>query len=107
MAVIRRETMELRAEDEIVKVRHLVRQWADELGFGLVDQTKLVTAASELSRNALVHGGGGTVVFEALEDGPPRVLRVSVAVEGPGIPDMALALGDGYTTGSGPGSVVG
>ncbi len=103
MAVIRRETMELRAEDEIVKVRHLVRQWASELGFGLVDQTKLVTAASELSRNTLVHGGGGTVELEALEEGLRRGLRLTFTDFGPGIADIELALRDGYTTGSGLG----
>ncbi|HLV67507.1 MAG TPA: anti-sigma regulatory factor [Polyangiaceae bacterium] len=95
--------MELRAEDEIVKVRHLVRQWASELGFGLVDQTKLVTAASELSRNTLVHGGGGTVELEALEEGLRRGLRLTFTDFGPGIADIELALRDGYTTGSGLG----
>jgi len=103
MVVVRRAALEIRREEDMVRVRRSVRQWADELGFGLVDQTKLVTAASELSRNALVHGGGGTVVFEALEDGPRRGLRLTFTDEGPGIPDVELALSDGYTTGSGLG----
>jgi serine/threonine-protein kinase RsbT len=80
-----------------------VRQRAVELGFNLVDQTKIVTAASELARNTVQYGGGGTVTIEALEDMGRRGLRLTFADEGPGIPDVELAMKDGFTTGSGLG----
>jgi serine/threonine-protein kinase RsbT len=69
MAVLKSETVALRSEDTIVRIRQLVRQWAVEVGFSLVDQTKMVTAASELARNTVIYGGGGTVLCEALNDG--------------------------------------
>jgi serine/threonine-protein kinase RsbT len=74
-----------------------------ELGFGLVDQTKIVTAASELGRNTVVHGGGGEARLEALNDGSRRGLRLSFEDKGPGIPDVETAMRDGYTTGGGLG----
>jgi serine/threonine-protein kinase RsbT len=80
-----------------------VRQFALELGFSLVDQTKIVTAASELARNTLEYGGGGTVKLEALEEGIRRGLRLTFEDTGPGIPDIELALKDGFTTGGGLG----
>jgi serine/threonine-protein kinase RsbT len=80
-----------------------VRQFAVKQGFSLVDQTKIVTAASELARNTLDYGGGGTVKLEALQDGIRQGLRLTFEDEGPGIPDIELALKDGYTTGSGLG----
>jgi serine/threonine-protein kinase RsbT len=87
----------------VVLVRQAVRQIAIEVGFSLVDQTKIVTAASELARNTLDYGGGGTATLEALEDGRRRGVRLIFADQGPGIPDIDLALKDGYTTGGGLG----
>lgn len=90
-------------ESDIVKVRQAVRALALELKCSLVDQTKVVTAASELARNLLIHGGGGEVRLELLEEGMRRGVRAVFEDHGPGIPDVALALKDGYTTGSGMG----
>lgn len=95
--------MPCRTDADVVAARQAVRRWATELRFSLVDQTKLVTAASELARNAVQYGGGGTVRLDALEDGARRGLRLVVEDQGPGIPDLALALTDGYTTGGGLG----
>ena len=103
MAVIRDEQMPLRTEDEVVRVRQVAREWAISLGFGLVDQTKIVTAASELARNTVIYGGGGAVRFEALNDGPRRGLRLTFEDKGPGIADVPQALKDGYSTGTGLG----
>ncbi|HYR06122.1 MAG TPA: anti-sigma regulatory factor [Longimicrobium sp.] len=103
MRVRKDESRPLRAEDDVVRARQAVRSWAVELGFSLVDQTKLVTAASELARNTVVYGGGGTLRMEALEDGARKGLRLVFADEGPGIPDVETALRDGYTTGGGLG----
>ena len=103
MAVIRDEVVPLRTEDEVVRVRQVTREWAITLGFGLVDQTKIVTAASELARNTVIYGGGGMVRLEALNDGPRRGLRLTFEDKGPGIPDIPLALKDGYSTGTGLG----
>jgi serine/threonine-protein kinase RsbT len=74
-----------------------------EVGFSIVDQTKIVTAASELARNAVIYGGGGTVSIHTVTNGARKGLRMIFADKGPGIPDVALALKDGYTTGSGLG----
>jgi len=87
----------------VVLVRQLVREWSIAAGFSLVDQTKLVTAASELARNLVEYGGGGTIRLEALNDGSKRGLRVFFEDQGPGIPDVAQALRDGFTTGNGLG----
>jgi serine/threonine-protein kinase RsbT len=103
MRVRKDESRPLRAEDDVVRARQAVRSWAVEMGFSLVDQTKLVTAASELARNTVVYGGGGTLRMEALEDGARKGLRLVFADEGPGIPDLEKALRDGYTTGGGLG----
>ena len=103
MAVVRDEQVPVRGEDEVVRVRQLAREWAVSLGFGLVDQTKIVTAASELARNTVIYGGGGTVRFQALNDGPRRGLRLTFEDTGPGIADLQLALKDGYSTGTGLG----
>ena len=84
-------------------VRQVVRAWAVELGFGLVDQTKVVTAASELARNTVTYGGGGTVTLAALSDGGRRGLRLAFEDEGPGIKDIEQAMKDGFTTGNGLG----
>ena len=103
MHVVRTETYALRSDGDIVQVRQAVRSWSAELRFSLVDQTKMVTAASELARNAVVYGGGGVARLETLEDGRRRGLRVTFEDEGPGIPDIDLALSDGYTSGGGLG----
>jgi serine/threonine-protein kinase RsbT len=95
--------MGIQSSADVVLVRQSVRQWAVELRFSLVDQTKIVTAASELARNTLDYGGGGTVKLEALQEGIRRGLRLTFEDNGPGIPDIALALKDGFTTGSGLG----
>jgi len=103
MAVARDEQVSVRTEDEVVRVRQLVREWAVSLGFGLVDQTKIVTAASELARNTVIYGGGGTVRLQALNDGARRGLCLTFEDQGPGIADLQLALKDGYSTGTGLG----
>lgn len=103
MAVLRDELVGLRSADNIIKARQVVRDCAVAQGLSLVDQTKLVTAASELARNTLIHGGGGDMRLEALTDGPRRGVRVTFTDEGPGIPDIALAMKDGYTSGGGLG----
>ena len=101
--MVRTEIMNVHTSADIVRVRQAVRQMAVELKFGLVDQTKIVTAASELARNTLDYGGGGTVKLEELESGSRRGLRLVFEDQGPGIPDLELALKDGYTTGGGLG----
>jgi serine/threonine-protein kinase RsbT len=103
MAVVKHDTRALRDSEDVVKIRQAVREWAISSGFSLVDQTKIVTAASELARNAVLHGGGGTVRLESLNDGARRGLRVVFEDQGRGIPDIAQALRDGFTTGSGLG----
>lgn len=103
MDMLRHEMMSIQSSADIVLVRQAVRKWSVELGFSLVDQTKIVTAASELARNTLDYGGGGTVKLETLQDGMRRGLRLTFADQGPGILDIDLALKDGYTTGGGLG----
>lgn len=103
MDIQRCETMSIQSSADVVLVRQAVRQWAVELRFSLVDQTKIVTAASELARNTLDYGGGGTVKLEALQEGIRRGLRLTFEDKGPGIPDLDLALKDGFTTGGGLG----
>jgi len=103
MAVLKTETLPLRSTDDVVHVRQVARQWAVQMGLSLVDQTKLVTAASELARNTVTYGGGGEVILEALNDINRRGVRLTFTDQGPGIPDITLALKDGYTTGGGMG----
>jgi serine/threonine-protein kinase RsbT len=103
MDIQRSETMSIQSSADVVLVRQAVRQWAVELRFSLVDQTKIVTAASELARNTLDYGGGGMVKLEALHEGIRRGLRLTFEDKGPGIPDLDLALKDGFTTGGGLG----
>jgi serine/threonine-protein kinase RsbT len=88
----------LQGEEHIVAARHAVRAAAAKLRFGLVDQTKMVTAASELARNAIVHGKGGKMVLEILDDGLRNGLRATFVDTGPGIADIDLALRDGYSS---------
>lgn len=101
------ETMSIQSSQDVIFVRQKIRQFAVKLGFSLVDQTKIVTAASELARNTLDYGGGGTVRLEALEYGMRKGLQLVFEDSGPGIPDIDLALKDGYTTGSGLGMGLG
>ena len=103
MSLLRTETMPIHSDGDVVMIRQKVRAWAVESGFGLVDQTKIVTAASELARNALVHGGGGAAHLELLNDGTRKGLRLTFADSGPGIPDIELAMREGYSTGTGLG----
>ncbi len=95
--------VQLRQQEDVVSVRHHVRSLALELGFSLIDQTKVVTAASELARNTVIHGGGGHALLEILEDRGRRGLRLAFIDSGPGIPDTTKAMQDGFTTGSGLG----
>lgn len=103
MPVLKHDSMPIRSESDVVLVRQTARKWAIELGFSLVDQTKILTAASELARNTLIHGGGGSVRLESLGEGMRKGLRLTFEDQGPGIPDLELALRDGYTTGNGLG----
>ena len=107
MVVMKNDTMEIQASNHVVLVRQAVRKWAIDLGFSLVDQTKMITAASELARNTLDYGGGGTVRLEALENGRRKGLRLTFEDRGPGIPDVDKALTDGFTTGKGLGMGLG
>ena len=100
---LKSEAFPVMSSADVVKVRQVVRQWAGDLKFSLVEQTKLVTATSELARNALEHGGGGTMLAEVLEDGARKGIKLVFDDKGPGIADIELALRDGYTTGGGMG----
>ncbi len=97
------EEIPIRTSSDVVHVRHVVRQRAQALGFSIVDQTKLVTAASELARNAMEHGGGGSVAVESLDEGTRAGLRLTFEDHGAGIPDIDRAMVDGYTTRTGLG----
>ncbi len=103
MEVSKSDALEIRVSDDVVLVRQAVRKWAIELGFSLVDQTKIITAASELARNTIDYGEGGTVRLESLIDGFRKGLRLIFLDNGPGIADIELALTDGYTSGKGLG----
>lgn len=97
------EQLELKTSDQIVMARQAVRRLTTELGFSLVDQTKLVTAASELARNVIQHGGGGHAILEVLSEGTRKGLRLTFQDTGPGIPDIQLALKEGFSTRGGLG----
>ncbi len=103
MAILRDETFPIRSSDDIVKVRQITREWALMQAFSLVDQTKIVTAASELARNTLEYGRGGEVRIQALQEGARRGVRLTFTDHGPGIADLGNALRDGFTTGDGMG----
>jgi serine/threonine-protein kinase RsbT len=103
MKLLKVETIEIKGPFDIVKARQRVRALAQELGFSLVDQTKLVTASSELARNTDEHGGGGIVNIEVIDDRNKLGIRMTFIDEGPGIIDIDLALSDGYSTGNGLG----
>lgn len=93
----------LRSDQDVVLARQAVRRMSQQLGFSLVDQTKMVTAASELARNTVIHGLGGDMHWELLDEGGRKGLRLTFVDEGPGIPSIALAMTDGWTTGTGLG----
>jgi len=103
VAVLREETLGIQSDADVVRVRQMTRELAVALGFRLVDQTKIVTAASELARNTLMHGGGGLAVVETLQNGTRTGVRLTFEDKGPGIPNVELAMRDGYSTGGGLG----
>ncbi len=103
MPVEASETMPVTTSDDVVRVRQAVRTHAVKAGFSLVDQTKIVTAASEIARNTVDYGGGGTLLIEVLLEGARRGLKLTFADQGPGIIDLDRAMTDGYTTGNGLG----
>ena len=103
MTITKSDVVPVRSEHDIVLARQNVRKVAQEIGFGIVDQTKIVTAASELARNTVVYGLGGEMRWETLQDGIRKGLRLHFVDQGPGIEDVSRALEDGWTSGSGLG----
>jgi serine/threonine-protein kinase RsbT len=103
MTTSKTEAMSVHSGGDVVLARQKVRSWAAQVGFNLVDQTKLITAASELARNLVDYGGGGEIRLEQVTNGIRRGLRITFQDHGPGIPDVELAMRDGYTTGQGLG----
>ena len=103
MPTLNSEQRQIRTTEDVVAVRQAVRSRAVELGFNLVDQTKIVTAASELARNTVQYGGGGTVMIEALSELERKGLRLTFEDQGPGIADVDQAMKDGFSTGGGLG----
>jgi serine/threonine-protein kinase RsbT len=103
MPTLKHERIPLTTTDEVVTIRQRTREFALDARLSLVDQTKLVTAASELARNMVIYGGGGMVTLEHLEQDGRVGVRIIFDDKGPGIPDISLALRDGYTSGGGLG----
>jgi serine/threonine-protein kinase RsbT len=103
MTILSTGELPLATQHDIVLGRQAVRRMTQELGFSLVDQTKMVTAASEIARNALIYGGGGTLKWEVLREGTREGLRLAFKDQGPGIANMELAMTDGWTSGTGLG----
>jgi serine/threonine-protein kinase RsbT len=103
MPTTKSEKAAIRQSDDVVRVRQLTRTFAVEIGLSLVDQTKIITASSELARNTLDYGGGGEVTAELLEQGGRRGVRLTFEDKGPGIADIEQALKDGFTSGKGMG----
>jgi serine/threonine-protein kinase RsbT len=103
LVVEKDETMAVRTSDDVVRVRQAVRARATEAGFGIVDETKIVTAASEIARNTVNYGGGGTLRMEIVREGARRGVQLTFSDNGPGIADIKTAMTDGYTTGGGLG----
>jgi serine/threonine-protein kinase RsbT len=101
--VVGSETLSIASSEDIVRVRQLVREQSVRLKFNLVDQTKIVTAASELARNTLEYGGGGNILLDIVENGSKKGLRLTFEDHGPGIADIEQALRDGFTSGNGMG----
>jgi serine/threonine-protein kinase RsbT len=100
---LKNETLPITSFNEVIRVRQLVRAWATELKFSLVDQTKIVTATSELARNTLEHGGGGQMSAEMVESGLRKGIKLTFQDDGPGISDLELVMKDGYTSSGGMG----
>jgi serine/threonine-protein kinase RsbT len=107
MGTLQTEKLMVRTSDDIVNVRQTVRKIAIDTGFNLVDQTKIITAASELARNTVIYGGGGILKIEILTNGNKSGVKLIFEDEGPGIADIELALKDGYTSGQGLGMGLG
>ena len=103
MRVVKSDRLPIASEQDILVARQAVRRLAQELSFSLVDQTKIVTATSELARNTVIYGGGGTMLAEVVAEDSRQGVRLTFADEGPGIPDLELAMKDGWTSGSGLG----
>ena len=103
MLTARTDRVAVRAQHDVVNVRQVVRSWCLAIGMGLVDLTKMVTAASEIARNTVEYGGGGTLTLEELRDGLKSGVRLIFEDQGPGIADLPRAMTDGYTTGTGMG----
>ena len=103
MTTLKNERLDIRSSDDVVRVRQLARTMAIEAGLSLVDQTKIITAASELARNTFDYGGGGSVLAELVEGAGRRGLKLTFEDRGPGIADVDAALKDGFTTGKGMG----
>lgn len=103
MIIQKSEIKHIRSSEDIINVRQAVREWAVALGLNLIDQTKIVTAASELARNTFIYGGGGILLIEQVMNGSREGLRLTFEDKGPGINDIDLALKDGYTTSGGMG----
>jgi serine/threonine-protein kinase RsbT len=101
--VTQRDEVQLRSSDDVVRLRHAVRERAVAAGLSLVDQTKIITAASELGRNTVLYGGGGLVNIDLLVNGTRQGVRLEFIDRGPGIADIERALTDGYSTGGGLG----
>lgn len=103
MKTLKSESVPVMGPADVVSLRQKVRAWTMELKFSLVDQTKMITASSELARNTLDHGGGGKCLMEIISNGTRSGIRLTFEDDGPGIPDLDLALKDGYSTGAGLG----
>ena len=103
MVTMRKQTVRIRTTQDVVTIRKLVWDWSRACGHRLIDQTKLTTAASEIARNTLRYGGGGTLSLETLQQGSSSALRLEFHDRGPGIPDLEQALRDGFSTGGGLG----
>ena len=103
LLVIRERSFPIQADTDVVSARMGVRDWAREIGLSVLDLTKVVTAASELARNALIHGGGGTMQLQVVSQAGRTGLRATFSDRGPGIPELDLAMKDGYTSGGGMG----
>ena len=103
MPTTKTERLDIKVSDDVVRVRQLTRAFALEVGLSLVDQTKVITASSELARNTLDYGGGGEVTVELVEQGGRRGVRLTFDDKGPGIADIEQALKDGFTSGKGMG----
>ena len=103
MVILRDDRIDLHSMESVIKARQIVRDCAVMQGFSLVEQTKLVTASSEIARNTLIHGGGGEMHIEVIVDGARRGIRAVFVDRGPGIPDIDRAMKDGFTTKGGLG----